>query len=610
MRRLTLLESLKIIQELPIPKSNRRKILLTTLAMAFSGLLDLIGVALIGLISVLTVNAATNVRPKPEGRVERILELANLNGVNEIDRILVLSLLALFVFLAKTILSIVFLRRLYILLGQVANRLSKEILSRLVRGDLKVIKSQDSQTYLFIITAGSDAIAFGLIASMCGILTDLTLLVAMFCTMMYIDITVALASTTFFVILGYVLSKILGSENRRIGSERVRTAVDFSNIFLESMGTFREWRARKRESYILKNIVAIREQQSQNSAQSAFLPNISKFVLEGGVVLGIFLLAASQALSEDKTKTAAVLAIFITAGVRVVPSVLRIQQNFMNYENAQQVSGTFFDLMRRVPGIEVQKMLEERSHVVLKDNPETNVSNLTFSYDVSSGPILDDVSFKIEHGSFAALVGKSGSGKSTLVDCLLGLLKPTNGLITIGDFPFDLVQKLDRNFFSYVPQEIYLVSGTLFQNLTWGIEPDLYSEDELWDSLDQVGLREYFLSREGLDFILTEKGSNLSGGQRQRIGIARALITKPKFLILDEATNSLDAESEKVISNLLLKLKKSCTILVIAHKLETLENSDKILLLKEGKVEDIENLSTYFADAKLLKSEFGFDSHA
>jgi ABC-type multidrug transport system fused ATPase/permease subunit len=608
-KKITLPESLELIRDLTIPKPIRRRILLTTLTMAISGLLDLVGVALIGLLSILTVNAATNVGPKPDGRVERILELANLNEVDEIKRILIISLLALSVFLAKTILSVIFLRKLYNLLGRVANGLSKDILNRLIRSDLETVKTQDSQSYLFIITAGSDAVAFGLIASLCGILTDLTLLVAMFGTMIYIDLNVAIASTTFFAFLGYVLSKILGSENRRIGIQRVRTAVDFSNIFLESMGTFREWRARRREDYVLQSIVSVRELQSQNSAQSAFLPNISKFVLEGGVVLGIFLLAASQALSDDKAKTAAVLAIFITAGVRVVPSVLRIQQNFMNYENAQQISKSFFELMQRIPTVVQSPSQEKKSQFEYEGSSKICVSNLVFSYDVSRRPVLDNLSFEINHGEFVALVGKSGSGKSTLVDCLLGLLNPRSGQILIGDTPFDLIQNFNPNYFSYVPQEIYLVKGTLFQNLTWGIDPDQYSEDEVWESLDQVGLKEFFLETGGLNFNLAEKGANLSGGQRQRIGIARALITKPKFLVLDEATNSLDAESELVISNLLLMLKKSCTILVIAHKLETLKSADKILLLKEGKVELLDDLSAYFGDGNSIESEFDVESH-
>ena len=600
-------QNLRQIKTLPFPKKTKRSIILTTFAMALSGLLDLVGVALIGLLSILTANAATNMNPKPDGRVQKILEITHLDTLPELDRILLLSVLTLIFFLTKTILSVYFLRRLYLVLGKVANSLSKTVLNKLLRSDLTSIKAQDSQSYLFITTSGTDAVAFGLIASMSGIFTDLTLLSAMFAALLYIDLKVALVSTLFFVMLGIALTKLLGSENRRIGRERVRTSIEFSNAFLESIGTIREWRARKRDDFVIGRITRVREQQAINSAQSAFLPNVSKFVLEGGVVLGIFLLSASQALSDDKSKTAAVLAIFITAGVRVVPSVLRIQQNFMNYESAQEVSAPFFSLLERLP--------DERAHnwrpINQKDigsiDSRTEVKNLAFKYELSGSLVLDGLNFEIEPGEFVALVGKSGSGKSTLVDCLLGLLKPASGEVLIGGVSIEEIQSTNPNYFSYVPQEILLINGSLGDNLIWGVEPGTLSSGVLWNSIERVGLADFFKSKGGLDFEIAERGANLSGGQKQRIGIARALVTNPRFLVFDEATNSLDAESEKVISNLISNLKNSCTVLVIAHHVETLKSADKIILLKNGKAEILNDLDSYFKDKSALENDLGLE---
>ena len=575
--------------------------------MALSGLLDLVGVALIGLLSILTANAATNMNPKPDGRVQKILEITHLDTLPELDRILLLSVLTLIFFLAKTILSVYFLRRLYLVLGKVANSLSKTVLNKLLRSDLTSIKAQDSQSYLFITTSGTDAVAFGLIASMSGIFTDLTLLSAMFVALLYIDLKVALVSTLFFVMLGIALTKLLGSENRRIGRERVRTSIEFSNAFLESIGTIREWRARKRDDFVIGRITRVREQQAINSAQSAFLPNVSKFVLEGGVVLGIFLLSASQALSDDKTKTAAVLAIFITAGVRVVPSVLRIQQNFMNYESAQEVSTPFFSLLERLP----EGTAHNWSPINQKDlgsvDSRTEVKNLTFKYEPSGSLVLDGLNFEIEPGQFVALVGKSGSGKSTLVDCLLGLLKPSSGEVLIGGVAIEEIQSTNPNYFSYVPQEILLINGSLGDNLAWGVDPSTLSSEVLWNSIERVGLADFFKSKGGLDFEIAERGANLSGGQKQRIGIARALVTNPHFLVFDEATSSLDAESEKVISNLISNLKNTCTVLVIAHHVETLKSADKIILLKNGKAEILNDLDNYFQDKSALENDLGLE---
>ena len=588
-------------------KKSKKRIIFYTLGLTCSGLLDLLGVAFIGVISILTVNAASKLNPKPDGRVVKILSITSLDKFSQPGQIAILAFITGIIFLAKTILSISFLRQLYKELATVANEISRQIIDRIFRKDIQDSEKMDSQSYLFSITSGVDAIAFGLIASVCSIISDAVLLSLLMLTLLYVDFIVAICSFAFFSALGLTLFKALGKSNKRIAKTRAETATVFGMKFVETMKTQREWRARAREETMSELLMNVRMRQSQNSSQSAFLPNISKYVLEGGVVVGIFLLAVSQMFSQDKVHSAGILAIFVTAGVRIVPSVLRIQQNVMNFENAREVAKEALVIRNEyfAPAPNIDKTLTQNQEVKFSNQGEILISKLTFRYKDQDVNILNEVDLCIQPGSFNAIVGPSGAGKSTLIDCILGLQSPTSGNVIIDNLTLPEVQAINENYFSYVPQLIVLIQGTLRENICWGLEPDAVSEEEIWDALDGVGLgKEFFEPKGGLDFFITEQGGNLSGGQKQRIGIARSIVSKPKVLILDEATSALDQESETEISKLLLSFKGKMTVIAIAHKFETLKIVDNLYLLSNGILKKVENIGEFLNSKNSILQDY------
>jgi ATP-binding cassette subfamily C protein len=211
-----------------------------------------------------------------------------------------------------------------------------------------------------------------------------------------------------------------------------------------------------------------------------------------------------------------------------------------------------------------------------------------FTSDFTKNWTVKNISLDIMAGEQIALVGPSGAGKSTLVDVMLGVLNVEQGSAWIfGITPRELFKK-HSDYVSYVPQSIYLIQSSIRDNLLLGRNHSEVTNSELLDVLSQVGLKEFVLGLEnGLETILGEGGLTLSGGQKQRIGIARALVNKPKLLILDEVTSALDALTEESISETLENLRGETCVIIIAHRLSTVKRADKVIYMESGEVKAI-----------------------
>jgi len=256
-----------------------------------------------------------------------------------------------------------------------------------------------------------------------------------------------------------------------------------------------------------------------------------------------------------------------------------LQQNFLGIRKSFTMSESAFELIDDVEKSRIEVIDEEKA-TVREFVPQIILDEVVFGYGDSSKLIFNELSLKINAGETVGILGKSGVGKSTLVDLILGFLKPLEGSIRIsGTGPLRAI-KTWPGAISYLPQKTFLVPGTIKKNLSLGFQEERFSEEEYLDVLKAVDMVDSLAHPAGiLDFILDEDATNISGGQRQRLGIARAILGKPKLLILDESTGSLDKETESKVIIALRELLPESTVLMISHRESVLRLCDRVYKL-------------------------------
>jgi ABC-type multidrug transport system fused ATPase/permease subunit len=321
-------------------------------------------------------------------------------------------------------------------------------------------------------------------------------------------------------------------------------------------------------------------------AEINFMPYISKYVIESTVILGALLISSITFAVRDLTQGVEVLAIFLAAGLRIAPSVLRVQQSAIQIRGGMGMAGPTLDLIDELRDVKTIEMKGDSLDLLHKGFcPRIDIANVSLTYPYTNQSAVFDITLNIPNGSLIALVGPSGSGKSTIVDVLLGVLTPDSGKVTISEVPpLEAISKWPGAI-SYVPQDVFISNGTIRENVALGYPIEFATDELVFDALEIAKLDEFVTSLpQGLDSPVGERGTKLSGGQRQRLGIARALFTKPNLLVLDEATSSLDGETEAGIAEAIQSLRGSTTVVMIAHRLSTIRNADLIVYLSNGRI--------------------------
>jgi ABC-type multidrug transport system fused ATPase/permease subunit len=295
----------------------------------------------------------------------------------------------------------------------------------------------------------------------------------------------------------------------------------------------------------------------------------------------LVLIMLAQKVSTDKIVPT--LGLFAAAAFRLMPSVNRMLAGI----HALRYSLPSANLMyEEVKLIATDPKTEENGLVLRPCLPtEIRLIDVSYTYPNSSMPSLSSLSIVIQQGESVGLIGSSGSGKSTLVDIILGLLPPSNGQVKVNGQDIQGNLRAWQDQIGYVAQSIYLTDDTLRHNVAFGLPDEEIDEAAVHRAIKQAQLEEFIASQpDGLETIVGERGIKLSGGQRQRIGIARALYHDPSVLVLDEATSALDSETEKGVMQAITALKGSKTIIMVAHRLSTIEHCDRLYRLEQGRV--------------------------
>lgn len=558
---------------------QRKKYLVVSLAQTLLGFLDLIGVAFLGVLGAIAIRG---IQAKPTGTsVNRILKLLKLDTFSFQNQIIVIMLLSLLFLIGKSIMSLWVTKKIYVFLANCSGKISEDLTEYFLNRDIAVLRIRNTSEYQQILGSGVITLTIGVLGICAALVADISLLLIVGLGILALDPTIAIATFGLFGIIGVILYFGLVKHSRRIGRELYDFNVESNRTISEAILIFREIFSRNQVGYFSQKISRSKFLFANTLASQSLLPNISKYVFEIVLIVGAILVAGLQFITQDASHAIASMVVFLAAGSRIAPALLRVQQNLLLiHSNIESSASTLEFIVESVQvqsqhgPVEVQKNIEPNSK-------EIEFLDVSYTYPGSTTPAIQGLSLVIMQGQSIGIVGKSGSGKTTLADLLMGLLSPNLGSIRIfGMTPRDFI-KNDINGFGYVPQQVGFLDGTIHQNIV--LTDDDFDLTRISESLKIADLEEYAHSGDsGFDYEVGENGSRLSGGQRQRLGIARAMIKNPKILILDEATSALDATTEASISETINGVKEKTTLIVIAHRLSTIKFLDQIIYLDNG----------------------------
>lgn len=567
-------------------KQERIRVLLIAFILIFMGFLDLIGVGVFGVLGALTVSGIQSA--KPGTRIESILNLLSISDASLQFQAAFLGFLGVSILIVKTILSVIFTRKILFFLSQRSAALSSQLISKMLSTSLLAVQSRTSQETLFAVTYGATAVTLGVIGGAVSLVSDLALLVILTSGMLVVNTTLALSMTLLFAIIALILYKFLNLEAHKLGLKGTTLSIESNEKILEVLNAYRESIVKNRRNFYSKVIGEIRLDFSDTQARLAFLPYVSKYVIEVSLILGALIIGMIQFLTQDAMRAVAILSVFLVAGSRIAPAILRVQQGVLGIKGS---------LGSAKPTLDLISSFDSNSEVYIQESdktpdfsyasfvPRIEIKNLNFKYPKQVKPTLTDINLKIEPGDFIAIVGPSGAGKSTLVDIILGLLLPQSGSVKISGLSPKQAIEAWPGALSYVPQDVQIFSGSVRENIALGFPRELAEDSLVLEAFNLANLGALLgnLSN-GIDTKIGERGHMFSGGERQRLGIARALFTKPKLLVLDEVTSALDGKTEEDVTREILKFRGDVTLIVIAHRLSTVRYADKIVYLDSGKI--------------------------
>lgn len=566
-------------------KNDKRKFMVFLVFQSLMSILDIIGIAIIGILGLVAINGYSG--NASSGVSARLIELTHLSNVSFFARVIILCAAASSILLSRTVITIYVTKKGLFFLARVTSELTVKSFSKFLKSPFPEIQSIPSQEAIFLLTTGVNRLILGVLGSCIVLVTDGVLILLIIGSLLAVDFKLAFSAASLFIIVGFVLRKFSGNKSKVLSKTVAGAEISINSLMKEVLENYREISVKNSWQSYLRKIAKISKYAMAKDAEIAFLPLSSKYVIESSLILVSFLLGGFQFVFNDAKTAISTLALFMAAGARVMPAVLRIQQSVLSIQSSAGTSEKTWELLKG----SIQNNNEDEPFMAeLNFNHGTfsgsiEINNVKYTHADNPRFTLKIESLTINSGELIAVVGASGSGKSTFADLILGILKPNSGTILInGQSPSEIV-KMFPGSVAYVPQKVFISDATVRENVTLGYENQEVVDNQIVEVLKNVHLDDWLGNlSQNLDSKVGESGYSMSGGQQQRLGIARALYTQPKLLLMDEATSALDGDTERYISETISKLKGESTVIMIAHRLSTVRNADRVFYFHDGTI--------------------------
>ncbi len=517
--------------------------------------------------------------------VKNLCDALSITTVKQVTMALLYGMMAIYVIKNLYILLLTYMQNTFITKNR--NRMISRVMAEFLNRPYEKYLGADIPT-VFRITDSDIPQTFSLILAMLQLASEVVVSCLIFVVLLLNDPGMTLFIIAVFGLLTLFIVKVFKPRLNRIGARNQAIQSRIAKWRIQATYGLKDVKVLNREEFYVRNYYETGKVGAEVARNYAVLNNMPRLLIETVFIVSVlgFLVVYING-GGDITAMVTTISAFAIAAVRVLPSVNRINTYITEIAYTQPSLDFVYDNLQE--GMKTDAMLAERkaySQVEkLKLDHQIELSHISFHYPDSDKNIFEDAHMIVPKGKSVGIIGTSGAGKSTIVDILLGLLHAQIGTITCDGV--DIFKNYESWLaqIGYIPQSIYLIDEPIRDNIAFGIDADKIDEKRIWEVLEEAQLKEFVEELpEGLDTTIGDRGVRLSGGQRQRIGIARALYNDPEILVFDEATSALDNDTEAAVMEAVNSFHGRKTMIIIAHRLNTIEKCDMIYKVENMKL--------------------------
>lgn len=560
----------------------------------FGGLLETLGVSMMVPVVQGIMDPAALAQNEIVGKALGFLgiELPDMpqDGGNRLIILMLAAMMVLFVVKNAYLLFQVYVQNTFVTRNR--NRMISRVMREFLNRPYEEYLGADIPT-VFRLTDSDIPSAFQLILVLIQMITEIVVSAFLCIVLIVVSPVMTLFIVVLFLGLTLLLSKILKPRLNAIGRKNQEIQSRIAKWRIQSIYGLKDVKVLNREEFFVRNYYESGSIGANVARNYAVLNNLPRLLIETVFIVSMLAFIMVYILGGGNINVLIPqLTAFAVAAIRIMPSANRINTYMSEiaysqpcldylYENLNESMKQ--DVNGSVTGYVQNGKKEEKERTILQD--KIVLDHITFAYPGTDKPIFTDAHMEVKRGQSVGIMGPSGAGKSTIVDILLGLLHVQKGSITCdGKSIFDDYESWLAQI-GYIPQSIYLVDESIRDNIAFGIDADKINEKRIWEVLEEAQLKEFIEELpEGLDTKIGDRGVRISGGQRQRIGIARALYHDPEILVFDEATSALDNDTEKAVMDAVNSFHGRKTMVIIAHRLNTIAKCDVIYKVDGEKI--------------------------
>ena len=577
-----------MLQKINYIFDKRQKLMFIVLGVMIfiGGLLETLGVGtMIPVVTVLLTPDKLQSAIDGNETLTKICAFFNVQNAGDLTSFLLVLLMV--VFIVKNLYILLQVRVQTSFIAHNRNKMIARVMAEFLNRPYEDYLGADIPT-VFRLTDADIPTTFTLLTNLLSLISEAVVSFFIFIFLLFQDAKMTLFIVAVFGVMTLIITKVFKPRLNKIGQKNQQYQSRIAKWRIQATYGLKDVKVLNREEFFVRNYYETGEVGADIAKTYTVMNNIPRLAIETVFMVSVlaFILVFIKT-GGDVTAMLTTVATFAVAAVRVLPSVNRINTYITEISYMQPCLDYVYENLQE--GMKNDEMLRARRENGITDklvlNDKIELNHITFHYPDTDKNIFTDAHMEVKKGQSVGVIGPSGAGKSTIVDILLGLLKVQTGEITCDGI--DIFKNYESWLaqIGYIPQAIYLIDESIRENIAFGIDADKVDEDRIWEALEEAQLADFVRSLpDGLDTTIGDRGVRISGGQRQRIGIARALYNKPEILVFDEATSALDNETEAAVMDAVNSFHGKKTMVIIAHRLNTIANCDVIYKVDNEKL--------------------------